>query len=184
MIGTWGKPSEPGKAMDVITEEAPIFAEMLQKSILNDPWHHEPEVLVSLIDVMSWKHELVGEAALAASIAACAESALPEWAQLSLQAAAHINAAWAWRGNGFASTVRQDAWQHFRRHLAEADQKIKQSWAADQTQSITADIACTIAGASQSTNKQSNMAHTLDERLFRTVKRREKGLEFLRGAGA
>ena len=151
MMSTWGRPKPESNGLRVI-KKAPFFGELFRQSILNDAWNIAPEVFVSLVYDMDWDHDVVGEAAMTAIIKACAESPLPQWAQLSLQAAGHVNAAWSWRGSGWASTVERDHWQEFHRHLAEADQKLEASWASDPSHSITAVIACTVAGASSTTS--------------------------------
>ena len=111
----------------------PNYEFTLARMIADPYWIHDPTVLIDEINDLHWYHETVGEPALKAVYEGCELSELPEAVELSIQAAAHVNTAWSWRSNGWASSVSEEGWEGFRKHLDLAAERLEASWALDPT---------------------------------------------------
>ena len=123
LIESWGNPDtardekRKKKIEKIISDEEPLMSYFLHQAVAHDVYEHDPSLFIDFINRLSWKHHTYGEPAMEAILSATESSQLPEAALLAVQAAGHINAAWSWRGNGYASTVTNEGWAGFRRHL-------------------------------------------------------------------
>ncbi len=144
MLGTYNNGTSE-KAKRVLRENVPLVAAAWREVWRRQELLEAPELLMEIINILDPETPELADALFAAQTAGMAGGAWPAWGVDGANACLRVETAWAWRGDGWASTVKEEGWARFRADLDEAAILAERSWQAKPCARL-ASAAISIAG--------------------------------------
>lgn len=106
-----------------------------------------PTSLIRTVDQISVQNTDMAEAFITDLGAALEESKTEPWLKHTVLASLGIKAAWAWRGRGWASTVTEQGWAGFKRHLEATEKHLTEAYRLNPNHPAIGKMGITLAGA-------------------------------------
>ena len=110
-----------------------------------------PTSLIRTVDQISVQNTDMAEAFITDLGAALEESKTEPWLKHTVLASLGIKAAWAWRGSGWASTVTEQGWAGFKRHLEATEKHLTEAYRLNPNHPAIGKMGITLAGAGYET---------------------------------